>query len=95
MSVFIGVLTVKFQLPGCTSLKEKRSRLSKAREGFRHHNRVAACESACQNDHRQAVWTYVTVTPSRSDTASILSSIENDLAKKVDAVVIDTIKEYL
>lgn len=83
----ILVLVVEFHLVGCRSLKEKRHRLSGLRERFGKQSNVAVCESAWQDLHQQAQWTFVGVGVSRRLVEQTLAAIELALADSVDAVI--------
>lgn len=83
----IGVLRVSFALPGCRSLKEKRQRLGGLRERFGKQVNVAVCESAFQDVHDRAEWTFVAAALSGRLIDQTLTEIENRIIETVDATV--------
>jgi len=54
----IGALTLKFSLPGCTSLKEKRQRMRGMHERFGRNPSVAVCESADRDKLSSIHWNF-------------------------------------
>jgi uncharacterized protein YlxP (DUF503 family) len=93
--VRIGVLTVKFSLPGCRSLKEKRQRLGGLRERFGRHTNVAVCESDHSDAHHQAEWSFVAAAQSLQLLDRTLSELEQKILESVDAQVLDMVRETL
>jgi uncharacterized protein len=91
----IGVLTLKFSLPGCRSLKEKRQRLGGLHERFGRHAAIAVCESADQDAHERAEWSFVVVSQTTRGIESICSDIERRVVTTVDGQVIDVARALL
>ena len=83
----IVMMVADFHLSGCSSLKEKRHRLSGIRDRFGKQSNVAICESAYHDLHKQAQWSFVAigVSPKRVDQS--LSTIENFLVNYIDATI--------
>lgn len=90
----IGVLTLRFMLHGCRSLKEKRQRLSGLRDRFGKSVTVAVCESAYQDSHQHAEWTFVAVGQTVKLVDQMLGEIEQKVYDYTDAAVIDVAREY-
>lgn len=90
----IGVLTVVFHLDGCRSLKERRSRLGGLRDRFGRNPRIALCESP-GDDPTHACFTFVAVAGDRRSLDGLLGEVERDLESRVDAVVVDLVRERL
>lgn len=90
----IGVLTVDFHLDGCRSLKERRSRLGGLRDRFGRNPRLALCETP-GDDPTHSRWTFVAVAGDRRGLDALLGEVERDLESRVDAVVVDIVREHL
>ncbi|MFG6177691.1 DUF503 domain-containing protein [Halomonas sp. THAF12] len=91
----IGILTMTFALPGCTSLKEKRQRMGGLHERFGRRPAVAVCESGGRNSLTTSEWTFVITGHSLAQVESLCSEIEDRLQRGVDGRVIETIREML
>ncbi len=93
--MYIELMVVELQLHGCSSLKEKRQRLGGLRERFGKQPNVSVCESAYQDAHHQAQWSFVAVAldPTINDTA--LKRIEQHLSSDVDATIAAVHREKL
>ena len=91
----IGLLTLRFHLEGCSSLKQKRSRLGGLRDRFGRHPQVAACESAAADSHDKAQWSFACIAQNRSDVTRILDKIEDFAASELDAVIYQRELEFL
>lgn len=91
----IMVMVVDFHLVGCQSLKERRHRLSGLRDRFGKQSNVAVCESAYQDHHQQAQWTFVGVGSSHRLVEQTLAAIESALQERVDAVITGLTRESL
>lgn len=50
----VGLLTVLLHIPGCTSLKEKRSRIKPLLERLKQQFNVSVAEIGCQDVHQSA-----------------------------------------
>lgn len=66
----IGILTLTFSLPGCSSLKEKRMRMGGLHERFGRNPSIAVCESGERNRHDASEWTFVVVGLSKREIES-------------------------
>lgn len=89
----LGYLTLRFRLPGCRSLKEKRQRLSGIRQRFGRHAHVAVCESAWQDDHKQAEWSFVVLGSDAGFVEKAIHAIEENIENTVDAELVDVFVE--
>lgn len=94
MSLRISLLEVVFQVDGCTSLKEKRTRLSGIRERFGKYKNLAVCESEYLDDHQRSQWAFVAV-GSGKVVDKTLSNVEEQLEEVIDAVVIGINRQEL
>ena len=87
MALRIVLLEVVFHLEGCTSLKEKRGRLSGLKDRIGKFRNVAVCESDYQDDHTHAQWAFV-VAGSGQMVDKTIANVEEQVEESVDAQVI-------
>ncbi|NRB42596.1 MAG: DUF503 domain-containing protein [Pseudomonadales bacterium] len=95
MSISIGIMTLRFHLEGCHSLKEKRNRLVRIRDHFGKTANIAICESSLQEKLQSAQWCYIVTASSRTIVTQSLSQIDAYIVQNIDAVIIDNQIEYL
>jgi uncharacterized protein YlxP (DUF503 family) len=93
--VNVAVLQVDFLLRGCRSLKEKRQRLKGIREKYGRSANVAVCESAHQDTHHRAQWSFVAAASSPEVVERTLTEIERSLQLGVDAELVSAQREWL
>ncbi|MGF1527872.1 MAG: DUF503 domain-containing protein [Candidatus Competibacterales bacterium] len=93
--MIIDLLVVELRLPGCESLKEKRQRISGLRERFGKQANVSVCETAYQDNHKLAQWSFVAVSLDRNINQRALAKIEQYLGCEIDAVVTAIHREQL
>ena len=91
----LGLLTLRFHLEGCQSLKEKRHRLAGLKGRFGKHSQVGICESDFQDQTGQAEFLVTCLGQNRSQVNSILVDIEQYAASALDAVICDRQREWL
>ena len=91
----IGVLGLDFHLPGCTSLKEKRSRLQRLRDKFGRAPNLAVCESGYQDSHQRARWSVVAVAASPKVVEQALGDVETWAEGRLDATLIRIQRDVL
>lgn len=91
----IGVLGLDFHLPGCASLKEKRSRLQRLRDKFGRAPNLAVCESGYQDMHQRARWDVVAVASSATVVERALGDVETWVQERLDATLINVEREML
>lgn len=94
MTPSIALLRVRFRLDGCDSLKERRQRLGGLRQRLGRDSAVALCEEP-GNDPQESVWSIVVVASSERGVTELVNRIERDLESRVDAVVVEQIRERL
>lgn len=87
-------LTLSFQLPGCRSLKEKRSRLKTLRDRFGSSAHIAVAETDRQNEHGFACWQFIIISGDRGMIDAECSRIET-FCQQLDAYVVACDREYL
>ena len=89
-----GLLTLTFRLEGCSSLKERRQRLSGLRDRFGRLPQIAVCEEPSDN-LKHACWQFLALTQARPQAEQLLTGIEQYAAAELDAVVIGQAVEWL
>lgn len=91
----IALLRVSFSLPGCGSLKEKRSCMGGLHERFGRHPAIAVCESGELNRHDASEWSFVVVANSQRELDSLCSQIEAKIQRTVAARIMNISRERL
>ena len=91
----IAVLSLRFHLEGCTSLKEKRQRLGGLRDRFGRQPNVAVCESGDQDARERAEWSFVVAAGTRAIVDRTVAEIETFVAETLDARVSGRELQYL
>jgi uncharacterized protein len=90
----IAVLTLRFHLDGCTSLKEKRQRLAGLRDRFGRLPNLAVCESDLQDVLQSAEWSFVVAAGSHALVDRSIADVETFVAQSIDARVAGRELEY-
>jgi uncharacterized protein len=72
----IGVVVWELQLPGCNSLKEKRSVLKSLKDRLHNQFNVSVAETAYHDEHRRAELTACVASADRAHANSVLSSLD-------------------
>ena len=88
-------LIVRFQLPACHSLKEKRRRLSGLRQRFGRETGIAVAESGLQNSHDRSEWTFLILANNKALADSTSARIETFLHEAIDGFVTDIWRDFL
>lgn len=91
----VRLLTVDFHLGGCRSLKEKRQRLKGLRDRFGRTPNVAVCESAYQDTHQRAQWSFIAAAASGKVVEKVLGEILESIESTVDAQLVGVQQETL
>lgn len=71
----IGVLTLQFHLPGCSSLKEKRGRLKPILSRLHREYNVAVAEMDLQDVWQSAVISCVTISSAADQNQRLLQQV--------------------
>ncbi len=91
----ISILTLSFTLPGCSSLKEKRSRMGGLHERIGRNPAIAVCESGELDRHDASEWSFVIVATSKRKVESLCTEIEEKVQRVVDARLMDVAREFI
>ena len=84
----IASITWDLHLPGCSSLKEKRSVLRSLRDRLRNKFNVSVAETAFQNMHQRAQLTAALVTPDGKFAESVLDKIDGFVDERGGALIL-------
>lgn len=93
--MFIAVLSLNFQLHGCSSLKEKRQRLGGLREKFGRLPQITVCETWHPDQWQSSEWSFVVVSTDKRQVTQRLSQIQLYSQQSLDAVVSRSQIEWL
>ncbi len=86
----IHVLTLEIHLPGCSSLKEKRSRLKPLLAALHRNYNVSAAEIEHQDAHQSAVLACAVVSNSNKHGNQVLSGIPDWIERRFpDLQIVD------
>ena len=91
----IARVTIDLHVTGCSSLKDKRRRLSKLRDKFGQKTHISVCESAHADALQRAQWSFVAIASSAKVVEQALTEIEQYVALNVDAQIIDMQRLWL
>lgn len=91
----IDLMTVEFHLQGCTSLKDKRSRLRGMRDRIGRQRSIAVAEIDYQDILHRSAWAFLVMAQSQQLVDKILMQIEKDLTSQVDASIVAMHREKL
>ena len=91
----IAILTLRFHLPGCDSLKDKRRRLHGLRDRFGHQPCLAVCESDLADSRHSAEWSFVALGNSPAAATNMLDKVEKYVQETVDALITTRHRESL
>jgi hypothetical protein len=83
----IGSVRLEFHLPGCHSLKEKRSALKRFMEHTRRTYYVAIAEIDAQDEWQRAVLEAAAVANERAHLHSVLTRVINEAERPGDMIL--------
>ena len=89
----VASLTWELSLPGCSSLKEKRSVVRSLRDRLRAKFNVSVCESALQDVHTRAELTIALVATDARFAESVLEKADHLVSLNGRAIVTSTRRE--
>ncbi len=89
----VVVLTWELRIPGCRSLKEKRTVVRSIRDRLRHHFHVSAAEVGLQDVHDRAEIAAAFVTSDGNAAESLASRLEKFVDDNGRALVIRRTRE--
>lgn len=90
----IGLVVWECQLPGCSSLKEKRSVLKSVKDRLHNQYNVSVAETAHQDAHRRAELAACVVSGDRAHANSILDALDRFLEGEPRLRIVDSYTTY-
>lgn len=90
----IGLAVWEVQLPGCHSLKEKRSVLKSVKDRLHNQFNVSAAETAYQDAHQRAELAACVVSGDRAHANSVLSSLDRFMEMESGMRIVDSYTAY-
>lgn len=91
----IMILEAEIRLPGCRSLKEKRSRLSGIGERMGKNRNAAVLESGYQDKHDRSLWTICVLAGDQASLSRTASGIEQTIVESIDGELVELRKEQM
>jgi uncharacterized protein YlxP (DUF503 family) len=91
----IGLAVWELQLPGCHSLKEKRSVIRSVKDRMHNQFNVSAAETAWQDTHQRAELAACVVSGDRGHANSVLDSLDRFLEGEPRVRIVDSYTRYL
>ena len=94
MPVVVASQTWQLSVPGCTSLKEKRSVVRSLRDRLRARFPLSVAETGYQDVHTRAEISAAIVTSDRRLAESVLDKADHLVRENGRAVVLDTRRDF-
>ena len=91
----LAILSLTFQLPGCSSLKEKRRRLLGLKDRFGKTANIAVSEANFHDNHQRAEWHFAVMSQDKTIVEQQLVQIEKFASLELDAVIESIQREWL
>jgi uncharacterized protein len=92
--VVIGLAVWELQLPGCGSLKEKRSVLKSVKDRLHNQFNVSVAETAHQDTHRRAELAACTVSGERPQANRVIDAVDRFLEGEARVRIVDSYVTY-
>jgi uncharacterized protein len=93
--MLIGLLQVEILIPGCNSLKDKRSIIKKHLHRIRRNYNVSVAETGKNDIWRRAEISFTTVSSLKNAVERVLRQVLIELDTSQDIVVLDSKTELL
>ncbi len=93
--MYMSLLTLKFQLHGCDSLKDKRQRLRGLKDKFGRTGNLAICESGALDSKREAEFSACCIANDKSTINGILDAVVLHCSTSIDAELVADSREWL
>ena len=90
----IGVAVWDLQLPGCSSLKEKRSVLKSVKDRLHNQFNVSVAETARQDAHQRAELAACVVSGDRAHANSVLDALDRFMEGEARVRIVDSYTTY-
>jgi uncharacterized protein len=92
--VVIGLAVWELHLPGCFSLKEKRSVLKSVKDRLHNQYNVSVAETAHQDAHQRAELAACVVAGEQAHANSVLSSLDRFMEGEARVRIVDSYTTY-
>lgn len=92
--MLVATGTWQLSLPGCVSLKDKRSVVRSLRDRLRRSFNVSVSETAFQDVHARAEISVALIAPDRCFADSVLSKIDHVITRESRAVIVGNTTEF-
>ena len=90
----VGLAVWELQLPGCSSLKEKRSVLKSLKDRLHNQFNVSVAETKYQDAHQRAELAACVVSGDRAHANSVLSTIDRFMEMEARVRIVDSYTTY-
>ena len=90
----VGLVVWELHLPGCNSLKEKRSVLKSVKERLHNQFNVSVAETKHQDAHRRAELSACVVSGDRAHANSVLSALDRFMEGEPRFRIVDSFTTY-
>ena len=91
----VGLAVWELQLPGCRSLKEKRSVVKSLKDRMHNQFNVSVSETALGDSHQRAELAATVVSGDRGHANSVLDSLDRFIEGEPRVRVVDSYTRYL
>ncbi len=86
----VGLAVWELQIPGCSSLKEKRQVLKSLKDRLHNRFNVSVAETAHQDAHQRAEIAACVVSEDRRHAQSVLTSVDKAVEEEWRARIVDS-----
>jgi uncharacterized protein len=90
----VGLAVWELQIPGCRSLKEKRSVLKSLKDRLHNQFNVSVAETAHQDSHQSAEISACVVSGDRGHANSVLDSLNRFVEAEARVRIVDSFTQY-
>ncbi len=90
----VGLAVWELQLPGCNSLKEKRSVIKSMKDRLHNQFNVSVAETAYQDLHQRAELSACMVSGDRGHANSVMDSLDRFVEMEARVRIVDSVTRY-
>jgi uncharacterized protein YlxP (DUF503 family) len=90
----VGLAVWELQVPGCSSLKEKRQVLKSLKDRLHNRFNVSVAETAHQDAHQRAEIAACVVSEDRRHAQSVLTSVDKAVEEEWRARIVDSYQTF-
>jgi uncharacterized protein len=92
--VVVGLVVWELQIPGCRSLKEKRSVLKSLKDRLHNQYNVSVAETKHQDSHQRAELAACVVSGERAHANSVLSTVDRFMEMEGRVRIVDSFTTF-